>query len=306
MRRTVALAAAARPHLLAPALAAALTGWRWSAATAPDGPRCPGAPVALPLLAWCAALGAVHLTNLACDDGTDELNRKNRFHAGLLSSRTLRAAALLLAAAALVAGATVSVHVLAAVAATLALGAMYDLPPLRLARRWPGGLAVHLAGYAGIAPWLGARLAGGSVSWEACGYLGCVVAAGYLLTTTLDREGDARVGKNTWAVRFGIEATDRAAAGLLAGAAVGAMITAGGSGRVAATIAAACALALVAAAFFRPQHARRLRSAAVVGTVVAAAAPGAAACPAAAAVLATGTVLAYGLIAAAVRLAPHR
>jgi 1,4-dihydroxy-2-naphthoate octaprenyltransferase len=283
-----------RPQLLLPAWAAAATG----AALVPPGTgAAPARNVATALIAWSCALAAVHLLNLVTDRRSDRWNAKNLFWMGRVSEAGLRRVAAVAAAAALL-GAFALVlapgrdrdageggPVLLVVVATLLLGGVYSLPPLRLSARWGWDLAANACGYGGLAPWLGAALAAGAPPPAA--FLGVeavlvpLVGAAFLWTTLLDREGDARDGKHTWAVRWGLRATRRAAA-LLAGVALaGALaglsgLSPGDAPRAARVALAASALGvlLLALVLLRPTAGRGAQQRAVPAAVLLTALPG--------------------------------
>ena len=135
--------AAARPHLLIPAWVCALSG----AARVAD-PVSPSRSLTLAVCAWSLALVATHLVNLVADRDGDRRNAKNLFWQGRVSGRCLGVAAGVGAVAALLCGYHGGVTAFAAVAATLALGALYSLPPVRMAHRWGWDLAANTGGYA--------------------------------------------------------------------------------------------------------------------------------------------------------------
>jgi len=304
-----------RPQLLLPAWAGAASG----AALAPPGARpAPAWLVATALLAWSCALAAVHLVNLVADRRSDLWNAKNLFWMERVSASGLRRAAAVAGAAALLAGLA---PVLAAagsggaagpaflaVCATLLLGGAYSLPPLRLSARWGWDLAANAAGYGALAPWLGAALASGgppptATFLAAAAVLVPLVGTAFLWTTLLDRDGDARDGKRTWAVRWGPRATRRAAA-LLAGLALIAALAvlagpfAGAAPRAARTALAAAALALLPPALLllRSAAGRRALQAAVPAAVLLAALPGLVIRPWLAFPLLGWLILAYGAL----------
>ncbi len=301
--RLLLLIAVCRPHLLLPAWFGALSGVRWASASAGSMPadRAFGA-----IAAWSLALAAAHIVNLMTDQSGDELNRKNLFWRGHLAPRTLGIEASVLAAAALLGGARCGQ--LPPVSASLVLGAAYSLPPLRLGSRPGGGLLCHVAGYAVIAPWLGARLLGSALPFGAVAYLTPLVAAGFWITTVLDRPGDALTGKITCAVRFGRVPILRAALLALAAAAMIGWSQAdlafaffGGTQRAVAFL-----LPGVAAGWIgfvlpteEPQH--RPLVIAVVATVLAAGLPGLISFPRLAFVAGVALGISYGVLAAVVR-----
>ncbi len=208
--------AAARPHLLIPAWVCALSG----AARVAD-PVSPSRSLTLAVCAWSLALVATHLVNLVADRDGDRRNAKNLFWQGRVSGRCLGVAAGVGAVAALLCGYHGGVTAFAAVAATLALGALYSLPPVRMAHRWGWDLAANTGGYALIAPLFGFVQAGGlggeTVNAGLPGLaatlvlLHMLVGAAFLWTTLLDLDGDQRSGKISMAVRWGPAVTTRLA-----------------------------------------------------------------------------------------------
>jgi homogentisate phytyltransferase/homogentisate geranylgeranyltransferase len=118
-----------------------------------------------------------------------------------------------LGAAALLGGRAVTV-----VAASLAIGIAYSLPPLRVSyRTWLAPLLLAAA-YVPVPYVLGALAAGRTFgrndAWLAAG-LSALFLARILLKDFRDREGDARYGKPTLLLRFGAAATCSASLGAL-------------------------------------------------------------------------------------------
>lgn len=224
--RLLVLTACLRPHLLLPALLAAATAYSWRGAD----PLRPDASAVTALAGWCCVLLGVNALNLAADRRTDRLNAKNTFWMGILHESALQRlgwafVGIGLAGGGIAAGAGRPVAI-GITAATALLGWAYSLPPLRLSHRWGWDAAANVAGYAGIAPLLGAVLAAeppGAASdlfAPAAGYLAPVVLAAFLVTTVLDRRGDRAAGKRTCGVRFPVRAVLIAALVALAGGGV--------------------------------------------------------------------------------------
>ncbi len=214
--------AATRPHLLVPAWAGAGTGAAWIALGAGLSPPVGDWRFWSIGGAWSLALAAIHLLNLVTDQLTDLLNGKNRFWNGHPPAKSIAVAAGSLAALALMLAWLAGMPALLCVAATLALGCLYSLPPARCSARGGWDLLVHLIGYGMVAPLTGASMVWGQALpqsatlilaglWPAVAILLPWVGAGFLWTTLPDRPGDLLAGKRTFAVRWGARWTARLA-----------------------------------------------------------------------------------------------
>lgn len=218
---------ATRPGFLVASVLPVLVGTTWGAQS---GAGLDGLALCLALGAAVLMAAAANVWNDVCDDacGTDRLNTEHiypfsggsRFiQNGVLSANQMgRLAAALALAAALLGAILIWRHgwpVLGFGLAGLALGVFYSWPPVQLAGRGLGELAVGLA--YGVLPvcgaaWLQSSLWDKDALWLSIP-VSAWIAAVLLINEVPDREADAAVGKRTLPVRVGRVST----AGLYAG-----------------------------------------------------------------------------------------
>lgn len=198
----------ARPTLLFPVWAFFLAGYRtvpgrWTNPHVSD----------FSLVGWMAALTLVmagaYVENQIHDEETDRINGKLfLIPRGIVSHRAASIEAAFLAGIGLGLGFVLDWRAGCVLSALLVLSAgLYNFPPTRWKDRPIMGLVTNGIG-GGLIFWTGlaARRGWSEFPIPAAGY---VLAAGavFLATTILDKAGDGRTGKVTFAVRYGTRAT---------------------------------------------------------------------------------------------------
>ncbi len=208
--RGLLLAACGRPNLLLPAWLSAATG-----AALTNGSQPSTVPLIIVTLAFSLVLCAIHAANLIADRHSDRINGKNSFWQERLPATVVARHAAGWALLGLLLSGWAHWHFLLPTAATLVLGFIYSLPPIRLSARWGWDLLANVLGYGLIAPWWGSMVAHWepsvtspalAVPWSAVALLGPLIAIVFIWTTILDVKGDRLSGKTTIAVRFSLNA----------------------------------------------------------------------------------------------------
>lgn len=110
---------------------------------------------------------------------------------------------IIVTAAGIIMAALMQPRIIPAAVIIVLLGILYSAPAIRLKDRPLTGLAANAAAYGLLVPWMAAwNCPERAVTTFAIPYF-FAIAAGYVLTTIPDRDGDASTGKRTVAVIFG-------------------------------------------------------------------------------------------------------
>lgn len=148
--------------------------------------------------------GAAYVFNQLFDIESDCLNKKLFFlPQNIVAVPTAWGYYAILTTAGLFIAATVERTVLPQVIIITILGVFYSVPGVRLKDRPIAGLLANAAGYGLMIPWVARSYLNGAEIEAAVPYFPAI-AAGYVLTTIPDRDGDAATGKRTVAVILGI------------------------------------------------------------------------------------------------------
>lgn len=180
----------------------------------PDGLPAMSPDLLLAALALAASYVAATSANDLADEDVDRINHPGDaarpLVTGAASRRDLRSLHVLASALALAAAAPLGSPAVAVVAASLAIGVAYSLPPARLSyRTWLAPLVLAVA-YVLVPYCLGALAVGRSPAaggvWLAAALFALFLAR-IVLKDYRDRESDAAYGKPTLLLRFGSTAT---------------------------------------------------------------------------------------------------
>lgn len=146
----------------------------------------------------------VYVFNQIFDVDTDRINDKLFFlpH-GIISKTTAWGYYLILTPGGLLLMFSFAPEAVWPATAIVALGILYSIPKVRLKDNVLGGLLTNAAAFGWCLPWMAA-----GQSWDGSRLLLALpyvtaIAAGYILTTIPDRDGDAAAGKKTIAVVMG-------------------------------------------------------------------------------------------------------
>lgn len=164
----------------------------------------PGRPAIMHLGALTLIFAGSYILNQIFDIDSDRINDKLFLLPRKIISVPLAWALYIsLTAAGVIMAAFMEPRILLAVIMIVLLGILYSTPVIRLKDRPLAGLAANAAGYGLLIPWIAAwNCPERPVGKFAIPYF-LAIAAGYVLTTIPDRDGDAATGKRTVAVIFG-------------------------------------------------------------------------------------------------------
>lgn len=163
------------------------------------------ADLVLGVLSFTALLGAIYIVNQIADRDNDRVNRKLFLIPDeIISVRAAWIEAAVLVTLSFLLGLFLNPSFMIVLAASLALGAIYSLEPVRLKRRAVLDVLANATGNGALnilAGWvaLGAPLSG----WYVLIPYPFAVASVHLATTIADIEGDARTGLHTSGVVLG-------------------------------------------------------------------------------------------------------
>jgi 4-hydroxybenzoate polyprenyltransferase len=195
-----------RPALFYPVWTVFIAGFWTAGRYGAVQPVAGGPSLWIRLLPITLVMGGVYVLNQIKDRETDLANGKLFLLAkGIVPLRAAATEAVVLTAAGLASAFCLGLaYGLVLAVLFLLAGVFYNFPPMSWKDRPIPGLCTNAigGGIVFLAGWWNAAPAG-LVPLEAAGY-GCAVAAAYLSTTLPDLAGDAKSGKRTFPVRYGI------------------------------------------------------------------------------------------------------
>lgn len=168
----------------------------------------PDRPATVHLAILTLIFAGTYVFNQIFDVENDRINDKLFFlPRRIISVPAAWAIFIILSGAGIIMAAFMEPRILPAVLMIALLGILYSTPIIRLKDRPLAGMAANAAAYGLLIPWIAAgNCPHGAVSRLAIPYF-FAIAAGYVLTTIPDRDGDAATGKRTVAVIFGAAGT---------------------------------------------------------------------------------------------------
>ncbi len=166
----------------------------------------PGRTAAIHLAVLTLIFAGTYVLNQIFDIESDRINDKLYFlPRKIISIPTAWIFYVILTAAGIAVAALFEPRIIPAALLIVLLGVLYSAPVIRFKDRPLAGLAANAAAYGLLIPWMAAwNCPVRAVTTFAIPYF-FAIAAGYVLTTIPDRDGDASTGKRTIAVVFGIK-----------------------------------------------------------------------------------------------------
>jgi 4-hydroxybenzoate polyprenyltransferase len=164
----------------------------------------PGRPALVHLGVLTLIFAGTYIFNQIFDIDSDRINDKLYFRPRkIISVWQAWVLYIIITAAGIIMAASLQPRIIPAVVMIVLLGILYSAQVIRLKDRPLAGLASNAVAYGMLIPWIAAwNCPERAVTTFAIPYF-CAIAAGYVLTTIPDRDGDAATGKRTVAVVFG-------------------------------------------------------------------------------------------------------